>query len=275
MLIRKASEKKLKRSPADAEEPKTKKSKADPGPQIKKENGTKKTVTKSSKTQASKKVKKEKAAKLPEEKPLSQRQILKQEQEKKEAELVWKWWEDPKNGDDSIKWTTLEHSGPYFAPEYVPLPDRAHFKYDGKVFKLNPLAEEAAFFYSHFIEHDYTKHEMFRKNFFADFTKLLNKDEAKTIKTLEKCDFTVMNAYLQEQREVKKAMTKEEKEVIKAKNKEIEDSYGYCIVDGHKQKIGNFKIEPPGLFRGRGEHPKMGKLKQRTVPEDVIINCSK
>lgn len=47
------------------------------------------------------------------------------------------------------------------------------------------------------------------------------------------------------------------------------------MIDGHKEKIGNFKIEPPGLFRGRGEHPKMGKLKRRVEAEDIIINCSK
>ena len=31
-------------------------------------------------------------------------------------------------------------------------------------------------------------------------------------------------------------------------------------------------VEPPGIFRGRGEHPHMGKLKQRIVPEFVKIN---
>merc|ERR1719436_461910 len=41
------------------------------------------------------------------------------------------------------------------------------------------------------------------------------------------------------------------------------------------EKIGNFRIEPPGLFRGRGEHPKQGMLKRRVMPEDVIVNCSK
>ena len=30
-----------------------------------------------------------------------------------------------------------------------------------------------------------------------------------------------------------------------------------------REKIGNFKIEPPGLFRGRGDHPKQGKIKVR------------
>ena len=33
-------------------------------------------------------------------------------------------------------------------------------------------------------------------------------------------------------------------------------------------------VEPPGAFKGRGEHPKMGKLKQRVAPEQVMINLS-
>lgn len=47
------------------------------------------------------------------------------------------------------------------------------------------------------------------------------------------------------------------------------------MLDGYKQKISNFKIEPPGLFRGRGEHPKMGKLKRRVNPEDITLNLDK
>lgn len=62
---------------------------------------------------------------------------------------------------------------------------------------------------------------------------------------------------------------------LKEENAAIQEEYGFCIMDGHKEKIGNFRIEPPGLFRGRGEHPKQGMLKRRVLPEDVIINCSK
>ncbi|XP_058218816.1 DNA topoisomerase 1 beta-like isoform X2 [Rhododendron vialii] len=39
--------------------------------------------------------------------------------------------------------------------------------------------------------------------------------------------------------------------------------------------VGNFRVEPPGLFRGRGEHPKMGKLKKRIRPRDITINIGK
>jgi DNA topoisomerase-1 len=31
-------------------------------------------------------------------------------------------------------------------------------------------------------------------------------------------------------------------------------------------------VEPPGIFRGRGEHPHAGRIKQRVVPEFVSLN---
>lgn len=43
-------------------------------------------------------------------------------------------------------------------------------------------------------------------------------------------------------------------------------------VDGKEEKVGNFRIEPPALFLGRGEHPLMGKVKKRIWPEDITIN---
>ena len=70
-------------------------------------------------------------------------------------------------------------------------------------------------------------------------------------------------------------MSKAEKQVLKDENQNIADKYGMCIMDGHKQKVGNFRIEPPGLFRGRGDHPKQGKLKRRVQAEDIIINIGK
>lgn len=45
---------------------------------------------------------------------------------------------------------------------------------------------------------------------------------------------------------------------------ELEAPYRECVLDGRKEKVGNFRIEPPGLFRGRGEHPKKGCLKVYT-----------
>ncbi len=100
-------------------------------------------------------------------------------------------------------------------------------------------------------------------------------EEKKQITDLKKCDFREINEHFKLKSEERKAMTKEEKTALKEENERILEEYGVCTLDGHKEKIGNFRIEPPGLFRGRGDHPKMGMLKKRIGPGDVIINCSK
>ena len=44
------------------------------------------------------------------------------------------------------------------------------------------------------------------------------------------------------------------------------------MIDGDLEKVSNCLVEPPGIFRGRGEHPFAGRLKSRIVPEYVSIN---
>lgn len=141
--------------------------------------------------------------------------------------------------------------------------------------KLSQDAEEVATFYARMLDHDYTTKPAFNKNFFDDWREVMTESERAKIVDLSKCNFKEIHSYFVQKSEERKAMTKEEKQKIKEKNEEIQKEYGFCIIDGHKEKIGNFKIEPPGLFRGRGEHPKMGKLKRRVMPEDILINCSK
>ncbi|XP_026502678.1 DNA topoisomerase I, mitochondrial isoform X1 [Terrapene carolina triunguis] len=196
------------------------------------------------------------------------------EKEKKKEENKWKWWEEEKT-DDGVKWKQLEHKGPYFAPLYEPLPDDVKFYYDGKPMKLNVATEEIATFYAKMLDHEYTTKEIFQNNFFYDWRKEMTSEERKKIKHLEKCDFKEMHKYFVDKNEARKALPKEEKQKLKEEADKIQEEYGYCILDGHREKIGNFKTEPPGLFRGRGDHPKMGMLKKRIMPEDVIINCSK
>uniref|UniRef100_A0A8D2LST4 DNA topoisomerase I n=2 Tax=Varanus komodoensis TaxID=61221 RepID=A0A8D2LST4_VARKO len=183
-------------------------------------------------------------------------------------------WEEEKR-QDGVKWQQLEHRGPYFAPPYEPLPDGVHFYYGGKPLKLSPPAEEVATFFAKMLDHEYTAKKIFQSNFFNDWTKEMTPEERKRIKDLRKCDFQEMHKYFVEKHEAQKALPKEEKQKLKEESEKIQEEYGFCIIDGHREKIGNFKIEPPGLFRGRGDHPKMGMLKKRVMPEDVIINCSK
>uniref|UniRef100_A0A8C4GYU8 DNA topoisomerase I n=1 Tax=Dicentrarchus labrax TaxID=13489 RepID=A0A8C4GYU8_DICLA len=183
-------------------------------------------------------------------------------------------WEEKKY-EDGVKWRFLEHNGPYFPPDYQPLPDNVHFYYDGKKVKLSLAAEEVALFFAQMLDHEYTTKKVFRENYFKDWRKEMTHEERSLIKNLDKCDFGEIHAMHKAKVEARKNMTKEEKLAVKEANQKIVDEYGFCLLDHHKERIGNFKIEPPGLFRGRGEHPKQGMLKKRIQPEDVIINCSK
>ncbi|NXO54647.1 TOP1M topoisomerase, partial [Aramus guarauna] len=183
-------------------------------------------------------------------------------------------WEEEKK-EDGVKWTQLEHRGPYFAPLYEPLPDDVQFYYDGKPLKLSLATEEIATFYAKMLDHEYTTKEIFQNNFFNDWRKEMTLKEQDIIKDLDKCDFREIHKYFVDKSEARKALSKEEKQKLKEEADKIQEEYGYCILDGHREKIGNFKTEPPGLFRGRGDHPKMGMLKKRIMPEDVVINCSK
>lgn len=113
---------------------------------------------------------------------------------------------------------------------------------------------------------------IFIKNFFADFKAVLGKNHI--IKDFKKCDFDPIRKHLDEQKIVRKAITDAERKVNKDVKNETMFKFGYSLVDGHLEKVGNYNMEPPGTFRGRGEHPKMGKLKQRVNPEQVMLNLS-
>merc|ERR1711997_129718 len=110
---------------------------------------------------------------------------------------------------------------------------------------------------------------------FKDWRKTMSAQEKEIIRDLSKCDFSEIDAHFKKYSEERKNRSKEEKDKEKAANAALVEEYGFCTMDGHKEKIGNFRTEPPSLFRGRGEHPKQGMIKRRIMPEDVIINCSK
>ena len=114
--------------------------------------------------------------------------------------------------------------------------------------------------------------KIFIKNFFADFKATLGKGHV--IKNFEKCDFEPIRLYLNEQKIIRKAISDTEKKANKEDRNKVMYQFGYALVDGHIEKVGNFNMEPPGAFRGRGEHPKMGKLKSRVDPEQVSLNVS-
>ena len=194
------------------------------------------------------------------------------------------WWDNPMKGDGQNKWETLQHSGVVFPPPYEPLPKNVKLKYDGVPVTLHPDAEEVAGFFGGMLNSTHNvENPTFQKNFFNDFKETLKQTggakgpdgQKVAIKDFAKCDFKGIFEYYDSQREAKKAMSKEEKKQAKADKDEAEAAFIFCLWDGKKQKVGNFRVEPPGLFRGRGEHPKTGKVKTRVQPEQITINIGK
>lgn len=169
------------------------------------------------------------------------------------------------------KWKTLEHSGIMFPPEYeehnIPV------IYKGEKVELYKDAEEAATLYARYTDTEYIKSKVFQKNFWKDWKKILGPNHV--IEDLEGVDFSLIYEHLLKEKEKKKALTKEEKAKIKEEKDKAEEKYKTAIVDGQEQPVGNFRVEPPGIFIGRGCHPKLGRIKKRVKPSEVTINIGR
>lgn len=191
-----------------------------------------------------------------------------------EARKAYKWWE-AEELPNGLNWRKLEHPGVLFAPPYVP--HGVPLIYDGKEVQLTEEQEEVASFYAAMPEDgpqlgNPKTREVFQQNFMADFKETL--PPGHVIKMFEKCDFSLIKKHLDKQRDLKKAASLEEKAKEKANKSQIVLKYGYALIDGRMEKMGNYNMEPPGLFRGRGEHPRTGALKKRCFSESVDINLS-
>lgn len=154
-------------------------------------------------------------------------------------------------------WETLSHNGVLFPPPYVP--HRIPVLYEGQPVSLSPEAEEAATLYAKYLETDYIKSPIFRRNFWRDWKPMLRETP---IRRLELVDFRPLYEHLLA---TKVAPDRE------ARAQE-EAPYRQAIVDGEPQPVGIIRMEAPGIFLGRGCSPHLGKLKPRIWPEDVTLN---
>jgi DNA topoisomerase I len=82
--------------------------------------------------------------------------------------------------------------------------------------------------------------KIFIKNFFDDFKIMLGKGHV--IKKFEKCDFGPIRQHLEEQKIIRKAISDEERKVNKEDRNEVMFKFGYALVDGHIEKVGNFNM---------------------------------
>jgi DNA topoisomerase-1 len=163
------------------------------------------------------------------------------------------------------KWSSFIHSGVMFPDLYEP--HGIPIIYNGIEVKLPPLAEEYATLYARYLGTEYIKSKTFNKNFFKCWKPTI-KNLSVPIENIDLCDFSKISSYLEKQKEKKKLQAK-------STDTSSEDKFKTALVDGKAQPVGNYKMEPPGIFIGRGCHPKLGTIKTRIEPKDVILNLSK
>ena len=115
----------------------------------------------------------------------------------------------------------------------------------------------------------------FRSNFIEDFAKALVIKEKITI---EDFDWSPIVRWVEAERARKANMSKEEKKQLAQVRKKIREErkerYGWATVDGGRMEIGNYSVEPPSIFLGRGRNPYRGRWKPAITTKDVTLNLS-
>lgn len=173
-----------------------------------------------------------------------------------------------------MKWKTLRHNGILLPPQYTP--QRIKIKIKDKVVELTPLQEEMVYQWAKKKDTPYVQDRVFRKNFVTDLAATFKPKIRFSYKDL---DFGEAYAIADRERESRLIMTKEERKDLAARRKAIREEfkakYGTATIDGKDVELGNYMVEPPGIFIGRGKHPLRGRWKPRIDTVDVTLNMDK
>jgi len=145
----------------------------------------------------------------------------------------------------------------------------------GRKILLTAEQEEMAVAWVKKLGTDYVKDEVFARNFFEDFGKLLGIKEKISP---EDVDFSEITKAVEKERNEKLNMSKEERKRQAEERKKIREEnkerYGYVVVDGERVEVSNYIAEPSSIFMGRGKHPLRGKWKEGAKESDIILNIS-
>jgi DNA topoisomerase-1 len=179
--------------------------------------------------------------------------------------------------EEAFTWEYLEHNGVFFPPLWVPHLTPVIFR--GEKVSLTPAQEEMATYWAQTIGTDWETKPFYLKNFseawLASFGAEGPVGTAMPPAKLEDFDFSLIKEHVKAEKEKKELLTPDDKAHLKLERERVDNKYKLAIVDDRIEKVANFRIEPPTLFKGRGEHPKAGFLKQRTFPEDIEINAAR
>jgi DNA topoisomerase-1 len=180
----------------------------------------------------------------------------------------------------NVKWSTLEHRGVAFPPEYQSRGIGIVIR--GERLILNHDQEELIYAWAKKKNTHYIQDPIFQSNFLVDLRALLP-EKFRSVDFINDIDFSEAFRLVDHENTIKEAeiqriknLPKDEKKKISLHKKEererLKAIYGKAIVDGVEVEIANWLVEPPGLFMGRGQHPLRGKWKPRVRAQDVILN---
>ena len=123
----------------------------------------------------------------------------------------------------------------------------------GRPLKLTPIQEEMAVRFAQKFGSPYMEDRRFCANFMEDFAKALGINERIT---KEDFDWSQIVRWIEEERTRKATMPKDERKRLATERKLIreqnKEKYGWATVDGQRMELGNYAVEPPGIFMGRG-----------------------
>lgn len=172
-----------------------------------------------------------------------------------------------------MKWKQFQHNGILFPPPYKQ--QNIKFKIKGQDIRLTRLQEEMVYQWAKKKDTPYVQDVVFQNNFVQDFARTFRPIITMTYQDL---DFTAAYDLIEREKEAKQLMTKEEKKALAASRKALRErrkkKYGNAIIDGQTVELGNYMVEPPGIFIGRGEHPLRGRWKPKITKKDVTLNLS-
>ena len=155
------------------------------------------------------------------------------------------WWDAP-DPPEGCQWSEMEHAGVSFPEPYVP--HGVPLTYDGREVRLDPNEEEAATFFAAMdpdgmhLGNPRTA-PIFARNFMADFRSVLGGGGRAHVRDFDKCDFGPMRRHLEEQKLVRRAITDGERRTNKGAKDAAMFRFGYALVDGHLEKVGNYNSE--------------------------------
>jgi len=168
----------------------------------------------------------------------------------------------------------LIHSGVLIPKQYEA--KGLHIRIRGEKTALTPHQEVMAVAWVKKLGTDYVKDPVFVENFFHDFSDALGMSDNPF--SPEDFDFSEIINHVETERRIKANLSREEKKRQAQERKAIREAnkekYGYANVDGVRTELGNYTVEPPSIFMGRGEHPLRGRWKPEVNEEDIVLNLS-